>query len=98
MASVRQMDYRQHQLFYLRLTSYMHMYAANRLRTCSLIVKGIHMEPYYYPKVDKIKPGCLLRHFSRAYAPVVGQFHRYPNSEGRELSDVFFRLRLRPPG
>lgn len=58
------------------------MYAANRLRTCSLIVKGIHMEPYYYTKMDKSKQAAYYAIYQGLMA--LSDSFQVPKLEGRE--------------
>ena len=71
------------------------MHMANASVMCSLTVKGINMEPYYYTKMSKPKQAVYHAIYQGLMA--LSDSFQVPKLEGRELSDVFFQLRLDHP-
>ena len=53
------------------------------------------MEPYYYTKMDKSKQAAYYAIYQGLMA--LSDSFQVPKLEGRELSDVFFQLRLDHP-
>ena len=64
------------------------MHMANAPVMCSLTVKGINMEPYYYTKMSKPKQAVYHAIYQGLIA--LSDSFQVPKLEGRELSDVFF--------